>query len=293
MKTLRCRQEFATLGTVECSEVIDALVTTRMSRKSGRVLEVWEECLRDWNETLYRMAAYAMGAPRHSAPFERLTRKVSYLMCLKERSSRFRVEVLLLGASGLLKSEYFDDGLDLMLNEFGYLGNKYRVEPMQHKDWSVGFGYPAAHPAVRIVQLAGMVAKDEFGVDGVLGLATIEDVERVLGVTMSDYWCRRLLPGGVEVGHIGRDKINMLAINLVVPFQMAYARTTNDRELWNRALNLLEQVPAEHNRLVGRWTGEGVACRTAVESQALIEISHMCDDGKCADCPLERVLHRA
>lgn len=131
MDALQCRQELATLDSLRRAKVVEALLVVRMIRKSRRVLEVWEECHRDWNETLYRMTAYAMGAPRNTAPFEELSRRVTYHMCLKERNSLRRVEALLLGASGLLGGEYGDDSVMALQADYAYLVGKYNVESMR------------------------------------------------------------------------------------------------------------------------------------------------------------------
>lgn len=292
MDALQCRQELATLDSLRRAKVVEALLVERMIRKSRRVLEVWEECHRDWNETLYRMTAYAMGAPRNTVPFEELSRRVSYHMCLKERNSLRRVEALLLGASGLLSGEYGDDSVMALQADYAYLVGKYNVESMRAGEWTRGGMMPAGNPVVRIVQMAALVSKEEFCVDGLLAIGSKEDAERLFRIATDKFWCNRMGIEGGGVSRIGRDKVNMLTINLVVPLQFAYAVATNNVALKDSSFALLEKIPAESNRLVSRWTGEGVDCPSAYDSQALIELSHLCDAGGCRECPLGRMLHR-
>lgn len=292
---MMCRELLATMDPLGRTKIVESLLVQRVVRKSQRVLDVWEQCQRDWNQTLHVMTAYAMGAPRNSRPFEELSRRVPYVACLKERSSLLRVEALLLGTSGLLRGEYYDDYVVRLQREYDYLESKYNLAAMSGGEWCRMGNFPASNPVMRIAQMAALVAKEEFSMDSLMALGSVEDVERLFAVTTSDYWQKRFKMDGKSVGragHIGRDKVYMLAINLVVPMQFAYASVMGREELKNRALDMLEMVPAERNRLVSRWTGFGVPAKSAYDSQALIELSHLCDEGRCEECPLGRMMRR-
>lgn len=290
-----CGELLASVDSLWRTKVVESLLVQRIVRKSRRVLDIWEECQRDWNQTLHIMTAYAMGAPRNSRPFEELAQRVPYLACLKERNSLRRVEALLLGTSGLLSGEYYDDYIVALQEDYDYLARKYNHKSMSGGVWNRGGNYPAGGPVLRIVQMAALVSKEEYSMDSLMGIRTIGDVERMFSVTTSDYWQKRFKIDGKSKGgggHLGRDKMNMLAINLVVPMQFAYAEIMGRTELKQMALDLLEQISAERNRLVARWTGVGVPARSAYDSQALIELSHLCDEGRCDECPLGKMMKR-
>ena len=277
-------------------KVVERLLVQRLLRKSARVVEMWERAERDWNQTLYQMTAYAMGAPRNSRPFERLAGRVSYLMCLRERGALVRVEAMLLGASGLLRGEFFDDYIVRLQEEYDYLAAKYSLRTMNAGEWSRGGNFPAGGPVMRIAQLAAIVAREEYSVDALLAIRTLSDVERLFDVRAGECWQKRYTPDGRSAkgaGRIGREKVNMLAINLVVPMQFAYGEVMHNEEIKAQALDLLEQIPSEHNRVVARWTGEGVPSGSAYDSQALIELSHLCDERGCSECPLAKQLKKA
>lgn len=281
----------ASLDSLRRTKVMEDLLVERVLRKSQRVLEIWEASGRDWNQTLYHMSAYAMGAPRNSVPMEDLSQRATFLMCLKERSSLRRVEALLLGTSGLLNMEFFDDYIIALQEDYDYLAGKYQLRSMNAGAWNRSRSIPAGNPVMRIVQLAALVAKEEYSVDGLLSLGSLEEVAAMFDVVTSEYWHSRFVPSGKcsrGSGRIGVQKVNMLAINLVVPMQFAYASVTNNIRLKERALEMLEAIPAEQNRVVALWTGYGVPCTSAYDSQALLELSSLCDKGLCERCPLGR-----
>ncbi len=286
-----CGAELATMDPLHRTRVMESLLVGRFLRKCGRVRELWEAAERDWNQTLYTMTAYAMGAPRNSQPFEELSRRVTYLMCLRERTSLRRVEAMLLGASGLMGGEYYSDRVVGLQEEFDYLANKYGVRAMSATAWNRRCNYPAGHPAVRVAQLAGLVTKEGYSVDALLEVRSLADVEKLFDMTATSQWLS-VEDGTKQPLRLGKEKIHTLAINLVAPMQFAYGEVMRNEELRERALSLLEEIPSEHNRLVARWTGEGVPSTKACDSQALIELSHLCDEGRCMECPLGKMLAR-
>lgn len=290
-----CGAELATMDSLHRMRVMESLLVERFLRKCRRATEVWEASERDWNQMLYTMTAYAMGAPRNSAPFEELSRRVTYLMCLRERASLRRVEAMLLGASGLLRGEFYGDRVVGLQEEYDYLASKYDLRTMNASVWNRRNNYPAGNPVVRVAQMAGLVTKESYSVDELLNIRTLEEVERFFDITTASQWVGAVVPlgeGARQSLRLGKEKIHTLAINLVAPVQFAYGEVMRNEELKVRALELLERVPAEHNRLVARWTGVGVPVNNACDSQALIELSHLCDEGKCEECPLGKMLRK-
>lgn len=257
---------------------------------------MWERAERDWNQTFYAMAAYAMGAPRNSGAFSRLASMATFRMCLREKGRSCGVEALLLGTAGLLGGEYFDEHILMLQREFEYLATKYDINPMSVGEWDRSAGYPAGNPVLRIAQFAALVADPNFDFDNILACSTIDDVARLLSAEVDDYWQKHYAPNGTSFGvpkRLGREKIVVMAINFVVPLQFAYAEVMQKEGVKERAMALLESLPSEHNHIVSRWTGEGVPCTSAFDSQALIELETFCKEGLCGECPLAKQIKRA
>jgi len=81
--------------------------------------------------------------------------------------------------------------------------------------------------------------------------------------------------------------INTLIINVVVPFLFVYGESQNKEFLKNRALEFLEQLPAETNSIIGKWNELGVMARSAFESQALLQLKNRhCEPKKCLNCQI-------
>lgn len=291
-----CPMLLATCDALRRTKVVEDLLVRRLVRKSKRVLEMWENAKRDWNQTLYEMAAYAMGAPRNSGAFRRLASKATFRMCSREKGSAHGVEALLLGTSGLLTGDYLDNYVLNLQRDFAYLVNKYDISPMTPCEWDRSASYPAGSPVMRIAQFAAIVSSPDFDFDNVLACRTIEDVSKLFSAEVGDYWQKRHTSKGVSFGvpkRLGREKIVVMTINFVVPLQFAYAEVMHKESAKESAMALLESLPSEHNHIVSRWTGEGVPCASAFDSQALIELETFCKEGRCGECPLAKEIKRA
>ena len=60
-----------------------------------------------------------------------------------------------------------------------------------------------------------------------------------------------------------------------------------DQAMKDRALLLLEKLPPESNQIIGKWNERGIGCRSAFETQALIQLKNCyCEIKKCLHCQL-------
>lgn len=85
----------------------------------------------------------------------------------------------------------------------------------------------------------------------------------------------------------GDQIFSLIVINVVVPFYFLFGDSQNKLILKDRALDILEQMPAENNRLISRWGEAGVVAANALESQALLQLQrNYCEPRRCLDCTI-------
>ena len=78
-----------------------------------------------------------------------------------------------------------------------------------------------------------------------------------------------------------------IIINACSPLLFCYGAKHGDQSLKDRALSLLQQLPAERNRITRLWSSEGRAPKNAADSQALIQRHNdYCVPRRCLDCQL-------
>ena len=84
---------------------------------------------------------------------------------------------------------------------------------------------------------------------------------------------------------LGDDAVNNILINTVAPFFFAYGLIKSDDEYKYRAMDLLEALPKENNRIIRGYETMGIKVASASESQALLQMhKHWCAPQKCLQC---------
>ena len=80
-------------------------------------------------------------------------------------------------------------------------------------------------------------------------------------------------------------------------YQKKYYQDNKERILSNRkeyykmnkekCIQWLHQLPAEQNRITRQWQVDGIGNKSALDSQALIELTnHYCINRRCLDCAI-------
>ncbi len=288
-----CGMRLSRMDSLRRCDLYTGLVMERLKRKSGEVKALYDANEKDWNQTLYVMLFRAMGGANNRQPYIKLAGKVRYNMCLRERSSLVAVESMLLGTAGLLPAENSDEYVARLRQEYDYLRNKYRIgDALQAGEWEMRRITPANAPVLRIAQLAALAASKESLFDNMLMCHTKEDVYGLLDASASDYWTTHYGlsgRGATMPKRLGHAKKEILGINVVVPVMFAYADEAGNEKLKMQAVELLENIPAEQNMIVGRWTGNGAYVASAFDTQALLQLNNeYCAARQCGVCPLGR-----
>ncbi len=263
----RCAGKITAMEGPWRTSLFTSLLVERLKRKTGRVMEIFEAARQDWNQTFHVLLLSAMGGDRNKGAFTDLASRVTAVMISREKSSPQRVETLLLGGGGFLEPD------DPRMEEFRHLAAKYSIVPLRLGEWDLTKLRPVNHPKLRLEQIAALLSKKDFMLDGMLACHNSEQVETLF-----------MTPDG-----IGRNKARLVGINMVAPLMFAYGRETGAEELCDRALSLLETIPAEQNIKLAGWYLGGCEAWNAFESQALLELQNeYCATGACAECRICR-----
>lgn len=298
-KKLACSYFIATLDDLHRLSIYNQLAFERIVRKSEDMKKIYEgDGCKNWPHTLYIAYLKALGANDNGKIYYELARRVGYATILHERYDREGLEAILIGASGQLDNLTEGDPYIYRLQSQGaHLLKKHKIEPLHYGDWKVSGNMPANAPIFRLSQSANLLSRNEDLHRRVIDSNGIADVERIFRVEASDYWSQHDIPikssRETRVKYIGSLKCNLLAINLVAPYQFAYAKSIGDEELCERAFNSWEKLSDEINRIIKKWRDNGVRPRNAHESQALIQLhNEYCMAGECKICPVARRIAR-
>lgn len=152
-------------------------------------------------------------------------------------------------------------------------------------------------PTVRIAQLAQLLMRCDGSFAALLEADTVAELHHLLDLEASPYWKDHYTfdrPSTSRPKRLGRAGGDHLIINAIVPTLFALGRLQGRPEAGERALNLLEQLPAEQNQLLRSWGQLGIPADTAARGQALIELKNTyCTPRRCLSCGIGNQLLRS
>ncbi|WP_018618410.1 DUF2851 family protein [Spirosoma luteum] len=288
--SIPCAGQFRAVSPLRITSMLDKAMLQRLERKATAVRLVFEQTNGDWEETAYRMLAINMGFKINADPMEQLSRAVPLKAILKHRDALHQVEALLFGTAGLLALEEADEYIVMLQREYRFLAAKYSLADRQVEAhaWKWGRLRPANFPTLRLAQLARLLTNQGSLFSLFADMMDTETLLSVLQVQPSAYWQSHYRFGKTTekpAPALGQTSAENIVVNTVVPLLAAYAHHRGEPAYIDRAISLLEGLPAEKNHLTDKWNTLGLGIRTAFDSQAAIELhNEFCAVKKCLSC---------
>ncbi|QKZ12413.1 DUF2851 family protein [Spirosoma sp. KUDC1026] len=291
-ESIPCAGQFRTVQPLRITSMLDKAMLQRLERKAAGVQVIVEQTNGDWEEVAYRLLAINMGFRINAVPMEQLARTVPLKALLKHRDVMAQVEAMLYGTAGLLETDTTDDYVRILQREYRFLAAKYQLsdkEVAAHA-WKWGRLRPANFPTLRLAQFARLVTQHASLFSLFVGTTDADLLLKGLQITPSAYWQTHYRFGKSAqktVSSLGETSAVTIIINTVVPLLAAYAHHRGQPAYIDRAISLLEQLPAEKNHLTDAWSALGLGIKTAFDSQAAIELhNEFCAHKKCLNCQI-------
>ena len=152
--------------------------------------------------------------------------------------------------------------------------------------WKFSKLRPANFPTVRLAQLAGVIHLNPALFSTLTSSEGMNNFHRHIQFEEGEYWKKHYDFGKEKAkkSTLGKSSKDVLIINTLAPLLFAYADYLDKQELKEKAVNLLESLPAEYNRIVKKWANIAIP-NSAFESQGLIQVyKKYCIDKRCLQC---------
>lgn len=288
---LPCGHTISTLPALKVSDWLQAMGYERLLEKVDRITSQLHTAAGDWEETAYITLARALGFSTNSDPFERLARATPLRYIRKHADDLRLVEAMLMGQAGLLDPAPDDNYYAAKLrDEYRFIATKFELR-QPGIQWKMSRMRPANLPHRRIALLARIITSGRSLLSNILSVTSIDDAMSLFNRRLDGYWSHSFTFNdyvGDETNTpvaLSRTSVASLIINVVAPLTYAWGQVRGDYRAMERAGDLLEQMPAEHNRLTLPFESAGVKIGNALESQALIQARRAyCQTGKCLYC---------
>jgi len=261
----------------------------RLVQKSEEVFERLEHYKGDWNETFYYFLLRCFGYRINTVPMEMLAGALPGRLLTKHKDHPGQIEALIFGQSGFLEQRLTDSYPVMLKTEYEFLRKKYKLKPMNVSLWKFMRMRPQHFPTLRLAQISGLIAASGHLFSEVLIRMKEQELTALFrDLPVNAYWLTHYHfnkeTKRVSV-QLGDAMITNVLINVVSLFLFSYGKYTGQYALIERAIALLEQLPAEKNAIVTRFSRAGFPVHAASSSQAVLQLRHhYCDQKRCLYC---------
>jgi hypothetical protein len=246
---IACEKKLSSIKPITIQQQLENALAMRLERKA-KLLQVQLKTLRgDELQLIYELIARVFGLKVNELPFMELCKKLPFYL-LKNKTLN-EIQFLLLGVAGLIPSD----------KEWMYLKQKYELTAMNPYSWKKKGLRPPSFPEKMINKFA-VICHELINL-------TFENEDTFKHLNYS------------------KSFENLLIINVQSIYLWWKGKNTNNLNLQEKALLLLEQTPSETNVIVTNWKKLGIKAISAFESQALLELKNEhCAQKKCLSCKI-------
>ena len=285
-----CQHQLYTVPSVIRSLWLDRMLVERLEQRTATMAVRLQQNQGDWEETFYQSLAWGFGLKVNADPFLMTAESLPLKTLLRHKNSLLQLEALLFGQAGMLNLKFKDEYPKRLQNEYTFLRKKYNLTPIVVTLWKYMRMRPANFPTIRLAQLATLLFRTGHLFSKMLVVKNLKEIENAYVVELSNYWQTHFRfdkESSKSTKSLGSSRIHLLVINIIAPFLFLYGQKKDDQTYKDRALQLLEEVPAERNAIISQWNELGLDAEQAAQSQALLQLKkHYCDNKRCLDCAI-------
>lgn len=289
---IACQNSWDTVSPLKKLNMLERALVSRLEKKAGFVKELLDQNQKDWEETAYQLLAKNFGFKTNSDPFFELSQTIAVKILHKHRDFPYQIEALLFGQAGFLDEEVDmqDKYWHTLQQEYNFLAHKYQLSDykLKRKAWKFLRLRPASFPTIRLAQFANIILNYPNFFSYCLYVENTKQFLKEFVIQASPYWQKHYdfgKTGAKKIAALGKDSLYNILINTVVPLLACYAKETNQPKYLDKAMELLEFIPAEKNNRIQVWEELNFKPKTAFESQALLEqYNEFCQKKQCLSC---------
>lgn len=285
---LHCRSFISQLKDFTVTSWLERMAVERMEYKYQRIKSLLEANRYNWEETFYVLLCRSFGFNLNADAFEQLAHTLTFRLLSKAKGHPDNEEAVLLGAAGFLKDAN-DEYSRSLLKQYSFFARAYKISSMSTSVWKFAKTRPANFPTIRVAQLASLYKQYPQLFSLCLDAEDVSELYPVFEkAEAGNYWkthYRFRTKTAHKFTRIGRQSINGILINTVIPVIFSYGKHTGDIALVQRAIRMLGGVESEDNKFTRIFTDLQLPNRDAMQSQGYFHLyNQYCKPKRCLDC---------
>jgi hypothetical protein len=293
-KPIACQAKMHLVKSITQLQQWDKMVIERLLQKSTYLEELLQQTNNNWSEVFYLHVAKVFGGNINGEAFMALASRLPLKIILKHKNNLIQLEALLFGIAGLIptKNEHNETYIAALQTEFEFLRKLHGLQTMDVTRWKFMRMRPANFPTIRIAQFANLLFNASFLFSAVLEKhLQVKELENLFQCQASSYWDNTFTFHGeqasIETKKIGKMQIHNILINAVSPILYVYGKQMDSKTHTEQALQLLQALPAEKNKITKYFEHFGLKNENAYSSQAFLhQFKYYCTPRNCLSCSI-------
>ncbi|MDW7694742.1 DUF2851 family protein [Flammeovirgaceae bacterium SG7u.111] len=288
--TILCSDRLKEVKPISRLAMYDKAFASRLEEKSAFVFQLLSENEQNWEESAYQLLAQNFGFKVNNQAFLHLAKALPLKILRKHADSLAQMEALVFGQAGFLDTEPTDEYQQALQKEYRFLAHKYRLgsKKIDKVEWKFARLRPANSPTLRLAQFAALLQKEISICSRLIFSGGLGKLEKAFEAEASAYWKTHYnfgKKGQKSFAKLGKGSRDILIINTVIPVLEAYAAFKDQAQYHERAVEFLERLKPENNKITREWKALGIEIKSAYDSQALLGLYRsFCEQKKCLSC---------
>jgi len=272
---------------------LERLYLERLEGKYKAIETQLIESKQNWEAVLFWQLAKNFGLKVNGDAFLSIAKSMDFSVIRKSQFEAHQLEALFFGQAGLLETEAQDAYVSELKSTYAFLKTKFSISNKGVLPVQFFRLRPPNFPTIRLAQLAALYSRSSNLFSSIIEAQTLEQLHAVFEGPTSKFWDTHYTFEKTSKSTpktLTKSFINLLVINTIVPIKFAfnkYNRQSNQEDV----VAIMRKIPMEHNSIVDKFHTLYAFGKTALDSQALIQLQqNYCSKNKCLHCAIGSAL---
>ena len=292
-KWIPCEDSITTVDAFTINHWMERLYLERLEAKYLGVESQLSDSKYNWEAVLFWQLAKSFGLKVNGEAFLNISKSIDFSVIQKVKHDPHSLEALLLGQSGLLDTTAEHTYVSELKRVYAFLKNKFSLPTKGVFPVRFFRLRPPNFPTIRLAQLANLYSRHSNLFSKIIEARTLEELHTIFEGSTSEFWKTHYTfekTSKPVTKSLTRPFINLLIINSIVPLKFAFNKINRQSQLED-VIAVVQKIPMEQNSVVNRFHLLYKFRKTALDSQALIQLkSNYCSKNKCLHCAIGSAL---
>jgi hypothetical protein len=284
-----CESSLKTVDEFTVNHWMERLYFERLEEKYSAIETQLLDSNHNWEAVLFWQLAKNFGLKVNGDAFLSIAKSMAFSVVRKSQHSIHHLEALFFGQAGLLESEAQNAYISELKNTYEFLKHKFSLS----REGVIPVHFfrlrPPNFPTIRLAQLAGVYSRRSNLFSSIIEAQSLEQLYAIFEGATSSFWNTHYTFEKTSKSSsktLTKAFMNLLIINTIVPIKFAFHKF-NRYSNQDNVLAIIRNIPMEHNSIVDKFHSMYAFGKTALDSQALIQLKHMyCSKNKCLQCAI-------